>query len=124
MVCIIDENNFVRHDGTLKSTVLTFCLSPLLRLVAEFLDLHSLTDSASKPSQPKKKKIVKDVSDMTEEEQLQAAMMASMGGDASSAIDIPDEEPEDVSTPVEEEGKLVCMQFFMSVSQMWMQDVK
>lgn len=41
---------------------------------------------------------------MTEEEQLQAAMMASMGGDASNAIDIPDEEPEDVSTPLEEEG--------------------
>lgn len=43
---------------------------------------------------------------MTEEEQLQAAMMASMGGDASSAIDIPDEEPEDVSTPLEDEGRL------------------
>ncbi|KAG0376210.1 hypothetical protein BGX24_008128 [Mortierella sp. AD032] len=71
--------------------------------VSEFLDLHSLTDSASKPSLPKKKKIVKDVSDMTEEEQLQAAMMASMGGDASSAIELPDEEPEVVSTPTEED---------------------
>ncbi|KAF9122669.1 hypothetical protein BGW39_009577 [Mortierella sp. 14UC] len=71
--------------------------------VSEFLDIHSLTDSASKPSLPKKKKIVKDISDMTEEEQLQAAMMASMGGDASSAIELPDEEPEDVSTPVEED---------------------
>ncbi|KAK3847441.1 MAG: hypothetical protein J3R72DRAFT_431388 [Linnemannia gamsii] len=71
--------------------------------VSEFLDLHSLTDSASKPSLPKKKKIVKDVSDMTEEEQLQAAMMASMGGDASSAIELPDEEPEVVSTPAEED---------------------
>ncbi|KAF9146897.1 hypothetical protein BGX30_005107 [Mortierella sp. GBA39] len=74
--------------------------------VSEFLDIHSLTDSASKPSLPKKKKIVKDVSDMTEEEQLQAAMMASMGGDASNAIDVPDEEPEDVSTPLEEEDPL------------------
>ncbi|KAG0274221.1 hypothetical protein BGZ95_009993 [Linnemannia exigua] len=71
--------------------------------VSEFLDLHSLTDSASKPSLPKKKKIVKDVSDMTEEEQLQAAMMASMGGDASNTIEIPDDEPEAVSTPVDED---------------------
>lgn len=70
--------------------------------------MHSLTDSASKPSLPKKKKIVKDVSDMTEEEQLQAAMMASMGADISSAIDVRDEEPEDVPTPVEE-GKPVCI---------------
>ncbi|KAF9902175.1 hypothetical protein EC991_005221 [Linnemannia zychae] len=74
--------------------------------VSEFLDMHSLTDSTSKPSQPKKKKIVKEVSDMTEEEQLQAAMMASMGADASSAIELPDEEPEDVSTPVEEDESI------------------
>jgi len=62
--------------------------------------MHSLTDSASKPSQPKKKKLVKDISDMTEEEQLQAAMMASMGGDPSSAIDITTAEDED--TPIAE----------------------
>ncbi|KAG0337821.1 hypothetical protein BG004_007484 [Podila humilis] len=62
--------------------------------VSEFLDLHSLTDAASKPSQPKKKKLVKSVSDMTEEEQLHAAMMASMGGDTSSAIEIPENEEE------------------------------
>lgn len=62
--------------------------------------MHSLTDSASKPSQPKKKKLVKDISDMTEEEQLQAAMMASMGGDPSSAIDI--SAAEDGDTPIAE----------------------
>ncbi|KAG0039724.1 hypothetical protein BGZ82_007026 [Podila clonocystis] len=54
-------------------------------------------DSASKPSQPKKKKLVKNVSDMTEEEQLHAAMMASMGGDPSSAIEIPQEDEEDAN---------------------------
>ncbi|KAG0210310.1 hypothetical protein BGX28_009466 [Mortierella sp. GBA30] len=67
------------------------------RTVSEFLDMHSLTDSASKPSQPKKKKLVKDVSDMTEEEQLHAAMVASMGGDPSSAISIPDTEEEEAT---------------------------
>ncbi|KAG0008796.1 hypothetical protein BGZ80_003047 [Entomortierella chlamydospora] len=78
--------------------------------VSEFLDRHSLTDSASKPSQPKKKKLVKDVSDMTEEEQLHVAMMASMGGDASSPINVGDDlddtnfesKPEE-APPVEEE---------------------
>ncbi|KAF9104470.1 hypothetical protein BGX29_001840 [Mortierella sp. GBA35] len=74
--------------------------------VTEFLDFHSLTDSASKPSLPKKKKIVKDVSDMTEEEQLQAAMMASMGDDPSNAIDIPEDDQEDVSTPLDDEDPL------------------
>ncbi|KAF9428728.1 hypothetical protein BGZ94_001328 [Podila epigama] len=69
--------------------------------VSEFLDLHSLTDSASKPSLPKKKKLVKNVSDMTEEEQLHAAMMASMGGDASSAIEIPQDTDEDTALPEE-----------------------
>ncbi|KAF9998939.1 hypothetical protein BGZ79_007419 [Entomortierella chlamydospora] len=80
------------------------------RTVSEFLDRHSLTDSASKPSQPKKKKLVKDVSDMTEEEQLHVAMMASMGGDASSPINVGDDlddtnfesKPEE-APPVEEE---------------------
>ncbi|KAG0358193.1 hypothetical protein BG005_002611 [Podila minutissima] len=66
--------------------------------VSEFLYVHSLTDSASKPSQPKKKKLVKNVSDMTEEEQLQAAMKASMGGDPSSAIEIPQEDEEDTNS--------------------------
>ena len=62
--------------------------------------MHSLTDSTSKPSQPKKKKLVKDVSDMTEEEQLQAAMVASMGGDPSTAINLEDqEETPSTSTP-------------------------
>ncbi|KAF8924808.1 hypothetical protein BGZ58_001406 [Dissophora ornata] len=80
--------------------------------VSEFLDMHSLTDSTSKPSQPKKKKVVKDISDMTEEEQLHAAMLASMGGDPSSAIDISDEiqgtpasstpEPEEAAPAAEE----------------------
>ncbi|KAF9191616.1 hypothetical protein BGZ51_006987 [Haplosporangium sp. Z 767] len=72
--------------------------------VSEFLDMHSLTDSTSKPSQPKKKKLVKDVSDMTEEEQLHAAMLASMGGDPSSAIDITgaDENTAETSAPKEE----------------------
>ncbi|KAG0030948.1 hypothetical protein BGZ81_002029 [Podila clonocystis] len=65
--------------------------------VSEFLEAHSLIDSASKPSQPKKKKLVKNVSDMTEEEQLHAAMMASMGGDPSSAIEIPQEDEEDTN---------------------------
>ncbi|KAG0079935.1 hypothetical protein BGZ93_011407 [Podila epicladia] len=65
--------------------------------VSEFLYHHSLTDPASKPSQPKKKKLVKNVSDMTEEEQLQAAMMASMGGDPSSAIEIPQEDEVDAN---------------------------
>ncbi|KAG9322680.1 hypothetical protein KVV02_008257 [Mortierella alpina] len=70
--------------------------------VSEFLDMHSLTDSTSKPSQPKKKKLVKDVSDMTEEEQLQAAMAASMGGDPSTAINLEDqEETPSTSTPEE-----------------------
>ncbi|KAF9984755.1 hypothetical protein BGZ75_003685 [Mortierella antarctica] len=64
--------------------------------------MHSLTDSTSKPSQPKKKKLVKDVSDMTEEEQLQAAMVASMGGDPSTAINLEDqEETPSTSTPEE-----------------------
>ncbi|KAF9931958.1 hypothetical protein BGZ67_005055 [Mortierella alpina] len=72
------------------------------RTVSEFLDMHSLTDSTSKPSQPKKKKLVKDVSDMTEEEQLQAAMVASMGGDPSTAINLEDqEEAPSTSTPEE-----------------------
>ncbi|KAF9291559.1 hypothetical protein BGZ68_003497 [Mortierella alpina] len=72
------------------------------RTVSEFLDMHSLTDSTSKPSQPKKKKLVKDVSDMTEEEQLQAAMVASMGGDPSTAINLEDqEETPSTSTPEE-----------------------
>ncbi|KAG0338578.1 hypothetical protein BG000_003728 [Podila horticola] len=65
--------------------------------VSEFLEGHSLVDSASKPSQPKRKKLVKNVSDMTEEEQLHAAMMASMGGDSSSAIEIPQEDEEDTN---------------------------
>ncbi|KAF9205293.1 hypothetical protein BGZ59_000554 [Podila verticillata] len=65
--------------------------------VTEFLDVHSLTDSASKPSLPKKKKLVKNVSDMTEEEQLRAAMMASMGGDPSSAIEIPQEDEDEIT---------------------------
>lgn len=34
---------------------------------------------------------------MTEEEQLHAAMMASMGGDSSSAIEIPQEDEEDTN---------------------------
>ncbi|KAF9918404.1 hypothetical protein BX616_008964 [Lobosporangium transversale] len=65
--------------------------------VSEFLEVHSLTDSTSKPSQPKKKKTVKDVSDMTEEEQLHAALVASMGGDTSNAVDLGDDE---VNTPI------------------------
>ncbi|KAF8980352.1 hypothetical protein BGZ46_004316 [Entomortierella lignicola] len=71
------------------------------RTVSEFLDMHSLTDSASKPSLPKKKKLVKDVSDMTEEEQLHAAMMASMGGDVSSTtgFDIDESEPKSEEAP-------------------------
>ncbi|KAF9923204.1 hypothetical protein BGZ65_009034, partial [Modicella reniformis] len=80
--------------------------------VTEFLDVHSLMESASAPSQPKKKKLV---SDMTEEEQLRAAMLASMGdggsmgGDASSAIVISNEqdvpatsEPEEPAPAAEE----------------------
>ncbi|KAF9930760.1 hypothetical protein FBU30_011296 [Linnemannia zychae] len=86
-------------SGARQSIQLTF----FLMVMSEFLDINSLTDSASKPSLPKKKKIVKDVSDMTEEEQIEAAMMASMGGDVSSAIDIPDEESEDIKTPAEDE---------------------
>ncbi|KAG0235760.1 hypothetical protein BGW42_004810 [Actinomortierella wolfii] len=51
------------------------------RTVSEFLEMHSLTeDTSSKPSVPKRKKTTKDISDMTEEEQLQAALAASMGG--------------------------------------------
>ncbi|KAG0365273.1 hypothetical protein BGZ54_006695 [Gamsiella multidivaricata] len=74
------------------------------RTVSEFLEMHSLTDSTSKPSQPKKKKIVKDVSDMTEEEQLHAAVLASMGGDSSSAIDILEDDQNTPSTSVPEEA--------------------
>ncbi|KAF9573681.1 hypothetical protein EC968_008197 [Mortierella alpina] len=70
--------------------------------VSEFLDMHSLTDSTSKPSQPKKKKLVKDVSDMTEEEQLQAAMVASMGGDPSTAINLDDQEESPFTSTPEE----------------------
>ncbi|KAK3814364.1 MAG: hypothetical protein J3Q66DRAFT_402919 [Benniella sp.] len=69
-----------------------------------FLEEHSLKDSASTPSQPKKKKLVKDVSDMTEEEQLQAAMLASMGGDSSAATameQMDDEETPSTSVPEE-----------------------
>ncbi|KAG0255260.1 hypothetical protein BG011_005223 [Mortierella polycephala] len=74
------------------------------RTVSEFLDMHSLTDSTSKPSQPKKKKLVKDISDMTEEEQLHAAMLASMGGGPSNAIDITSvsENEAETSAPKEE----------------------
>lgn len=76
-------------------TCLTTCR--IRHIVTEFLDVHSLTDSASKPSLPKKKKLIKNVSDMTEEEQLRAAMMASMGGDPSSAIEIPQEDEDEIS---------------------------
>jgi len=71
-----------------------------------FLEEHSLKDSALTPSQPKKKKLVKDVSDMTEEEQLQAAMLASMGADSSAATameQLDDEETPSTSVP---EGNL------------------
>ncbi|KAF9434663.1 hypothetical protein BGZ76_007635 [Entomortierella beljakovae] len=74
--------------------------------VTEFLDLHSLTDSTSNPSQPKKKKIVKDISDMTEEEQIQAAMAASMGNEEASPIstgeDIEDSYPTSTNEVTEE----------------------
>ncbi|KAG0057612.1 hypothetical protein BGZ83_006985 [Gryganskiella cystojenkinii] len=94
----IDPMDFL-SDGMEKAFRQANNLVRMFTYVAEFLDMHSLIDSASKPSQPKKKKLVKDVSDMTEEEQLHAAMMASMGGDPSSAIDIPDA---DEDTPIAE----------------------
>ncbi|KAG0312612.1 hypothetical protein BGZ99_009371 [Dissophora globulifera] len=78
--------------------------------VTEFLDMHSLTDSTSKPSQPKKKKVVKDVSDMTEEEQLHAAMLASMGGDPTSAIDLSAEDTGAASTSEPQEEAPVVEQ--------------
>ncbi|CAO3567587.1 unnamed protein product [Mortierella alpina] len=84
--------------------------------VSEFLDMHSLTDSTSKPSQPKKKKLVKDVSDMTEEEQLQAAMVASMGGDPSTAINLEDqEETPSTSTPEEATPAAAVVSVFDSI---------
>ncbi|KAG0262093.1 hypothetical protein DFQ27_002540 [Actinomortierella ambigua] len=62
--------------------------------VTEFLDRHSLTeDSSSKPSEPKKKKITKDISDMTEDEQLQAALAASLGSTSSPDNDVGGSEP-------------------------------
>ena len=76
--------------------------------------MHSLTDSASKPSQPKKKKLVKDVSDMTEEEQLQAAMLASMGNDPSSAIDVSEDDKDVVSTPAPE-GNYTVSYIFVNI---------
>ncbi|KAF9946656.1 hypothetical protein BGZ72_000141 [Mortierella alpina] len=86
------------------------------RTVSEFLDMHSLTDSTSKPSQPKKKKLVKDVSDMTEEEQLQAAMVASMGGDPSTAINLEDqEETPSTSTPEEAAPAAAVVSVFDSI---------
>lgn len=54
-------------------------------IVEVFLEEHSLTDSTSNPSQPKRKKVVKDVSDMTEEEQLEAAMLASANEGSSTS---------------------------------------
>jgi len=84
--------------------------------VSEFLDMHSLTDSTSKPSQSKKKKLVKDVSDMTEEEQLQAAMVASMGGDPSTAINLEDqEEAPSTSTPEEATPAAAVVSVFDSI---------
>lgn len=75
---------------------------PYVSIVEIFLAEHSLTDSASsKPSQPKKKKLVKDVSDMTEEEQLQAAMLASIGASATST-DIPPSFEDEVPTSAPE----------------------
>ncbi|KAF9582423.1 hypothetical protein BGW38_000227 [Lunasporangiospora selenospora] len=73
-----------------------------LEEVGDFLHMHSLADSSSKPSQPKKTKIVKDVLDMTEEEQLQAAINASMGsgGESSSAVEADNE-----ATPAESEAE-------------------
>lgn len=47
---------------------------------------------------------------MTEEEQLRAAMMASMGGDPSSAIEIPQEDENEV-TP--EPTKGITIFFFV-----------
>ncbi|KAF9947694.1 hypothetical protein BGZ70_002552 [Mortierella alpina] len=86
------------------------------RTVSEFLDMHSLTDSTSKPSQPKKKKLVKDVSDMTEEEQLQAAMVASMGGDPSTAINLEDQEDvPSTSTPEEATPAAAVVSVFDSI---------
>ncbi|KAF9971329.1 hypothetical protein BGZ73_005752 [Actinomortierella ambigua] len=62
--------------------------------VSEFLERHSLIeDSSSKPSEPKKKKITKDISDMTEEEQLQAALAASLGSESSPTEDTRKGEP-------------------------------
>ena len=80
------------------------------------MDTHSLTDSTSKPSQPKKKKkLVKDVSDMTEEEQLHVAMMASMGGDALSPINVGDD-LDDTNLEAKPEGiiKYLFYLFFLT----------
>ncbi|KAG0237697.1 hypothetical protein B0O80DRAFT_176637 [Mortierella sp. GBAus27b] len=70
-----------------------------------FLIDNSLADSTSTPSQPKKKKLVRDVSDMTEEEQIQAAMLASMGGDTPIADAVDEEEapPAAAAAAVDEE---------------------
>ena len=78
-------------------------------------------DSTSKPSQPKKKKVVKDISDMTEEEQLHAAMLASMGGDPSSAIDLSGEGQETpASSTSEPEGKHMhaCMMLYKAIGSL------
>lgn len=75
-----------------------------MSIVELFLEEHSLKDSASTPSQPKKKKLVKDVSDMTEEEQLQAAMLASMGGEPSTPIAIDQMDDEEVPSTSAPEG--------------------
>ncbi|KAF9161009.1 hypothetical protein DFQ26_004984 [Actinomortierella ambigua] len=82
----VDPVDFV-SDGT-------EFLSNLHGFVTEFLDRHSLTeDSSSKPSEPKKKKITKDISDMTEDEQLQAALAASLGSTLSPDNDVGGSEP-------------------------------
>lgn len=68
----------------------------------EFLDRYSLSMEKKNPVQTKRKEPRKDVTAMSEEEQLEMAMQASMANGSSS---VPKEEDPDALTKVEGKGK-------------------